>query len=211
MEQEAVRAAYDVVAEDYADLLREELAEKPLDRALLGAFAELVGDGPVLDAGCGPGRIAGYLASLRTDVRGVDLSPGMVAVARRDHPELRFDVGSLTALDAPDASFGGVLAWYSLIHLPPDALRGAVSELARVLRPGGYLLAAFQAGDGKVRLDRPYGHDVVLDAHRLDPDQVSAMLAGVDLPVVARATREPRARERTRQAYLLARRTVADD
>ncbi|TFV50378.1 methyltransferase domain-containing protein [Blastococcus sp. TF02A-35] len=202
----ATRAAYDTVAEDYADLLRDELAGKPLDRALLGAFAELVVEGPVLDAGCGPGRIAAHLASLGLDVRGIDLSPGMVAVARRDHPELRFDVGSLTALDLPDASFGGVLAWYSLIHLPPDQLRVAVEELARVLRPGGPLLTAFQVGSGTVRVDRPYGHDVELHACRLDPDELAELLGQAGVPVVARTIRAPQAWERTPQAYLLARR-----
>ncbi|RBY89138.1 SAM-dependent methyltransferase [Blastococcus sp. TBT05-19] len=205
-EQRATRAAYDAVAEDYAALLRDELATKPLDRALLAAFAELVADAPVLDAGCGPGRVAGHLASLGLHVTGIDLSPGMVAVARRDHPAIRFDVGSLTALGFPDASFGGVLAWYSLIHLPPDQLRLALEELARVLRPGGCLLTAFQVGDGKVRLDKPYGHDVDLHAYRLDPDQLAQLSADAGLAVVARTLREPEGWERTAQAYLLARR-----
>ncbi|MCA0143386.1 class I SAM-dependent methyltransferase [Blastococcus sp. LR1] len=204
-EQDAVRAAYDAVAEDYAELLRDELASKPLDRALLAAFAQEVAGGPVLDAGCGPGRIAGHLASLGLDVAGIDLSPGMVEVARRHHPALRFDVGTLTGLDLPDASFGGVLAWYSLIHLRPDELRLAVSELARVLRPGGHLLTAFQVGSGTVRLDRPYGHDVELHATRLDPDEVVTLLSDAGLAVIARTVREPESWEQSPQAYLLAR------
>ncbi|WP_104525583.1 class I SAM-dependent DNA methyltransferase [Blastococcus atacamensis] len=203
---DAVRAAYDAVAEDYAVLLRGELAGKPLDRALLATFAELVEDGPVLDAGSGPGRIAGHLASLGVDVSGIDLSPGMVAVARRDHPMLRFDVGSLTALELPDASFAGVVAWYSLIHLPPEQLPLAAAELARVPRPGGALLTAFQVGDECVRLDRPYGHDVELHAYRLHPGRVADVLGAAGLPVMARTVREPGPQERTRQAYLLARR-----
>lgn len=74
----------------------------------------------------------------------------MVAVARRDHPYLRFDVGSMTGLDLPDGALGGVLAWYSLIHTPPPQLPAVITELARVLRLGGLLLTAFQVGDERV-------------------------------------------------------------
>lgn len=112
----ATRTAYDMVAESYAELLRDLLAESPWDRAMLATFAELVGPGPVGDLGCGSGRLTGHLASLGLDVFGVDLSPGMVEVARRMHPTLRFEVGSLAALDLADASLAGALAWYSLIH-----------------------------------------------------------------------------------------------
>jgi trans-aconitate methyltransferase len=90
------RAAYDTVAVDYARLLSSELAAKPLDRALLAAFAELVladGGGPVADLGCGPGRVTTHLHALGLDAFGVDLSPEMVAVARRSYPDLRFEAG----------------------------------------------------------------------------------------------------------------------
>ncbi|MGZ4659423.1 MAG: class I SAM-dependent methyltransferase, partial [Blastococcus sp.] len=93
---DSVRAAYDTVAADYAELLRTELARKPLDRAMLGAFAELVhvdAEAPVADVGCGPGRVTAHLHTLGLPVFGIDLSPAMVAVARRTHPELRFDEG----------------------------------------------------------------------------------------------------------------------
>ncbi len=85
----ATRAAYDTVAVDYAELVSRELAAKPLDRALLAAFAELVqaaGVGPVADLGCGPGRVTAHLHHLGLTAFGVDLSPAMVAAARRRHP-----------------------------------------------------------------------------------------------------------------------------
>ena len=80
----ATRAAYDIVAVDYAALLQTELANKPFDRAVLGVFAELVeadGNGPVADLGCGPGRVTAHLRALGSDPFGVDLSPAMVDVA----------------------------------------------------------------------------------------------------------------------------------
>jgi ubiquinone/menaquinone biosynthesis C-methylase UbiE len=71
----------------------------------------------------------------------------MLAVARRQHPELRFAEGSLLALDLPDGSQAGVVAWCSVIHLPPARLPAAFAEFHRVLAPGGYLQLAFHIGD----------------------------------------------------------------
>ncbi len=73
----------------------------------------------------------------------------MVEVARRTHPHPRFDVGALEDLPVSDASLGGLLAWYSLIHTAPGRLSAIVGEFARVLRPGVWLLTAFQAGAGQ--------------------------------------------------------------
>lgn len=202
------RTAYDTVAVDYASLLEGELAGSPLDRALLGHFAELVGlegGGPVVDVGCGPGRITGHLAALGLDVSGVDLSPGMVAEARRRHPDLDFRTGSFTALDLADASMAGVVAWYSIIHTPPALLFEVFAELHRVIRPNGLLLLAFQAGGFSVRHEQAYGHEVTFEAHRLDPDAVTAQLADAGFRVTVRTERARQDYEKTPQAFLLAR------
>ncbi|WP_406040527.1 class I SAM-dependent methyltransferase [Micromonospora sp. NBC_00898] len=107
------RASYDTVAESYADLLRDALSGATYERAILGLFAELVrtsGGGPVADIGCGPGRITAYLHNLGVDAFGIDLSPAMIDLARRDHAGLRFEVGSMTDLDLTDSCVAGVLA-----------------------------------------------------------------------------------------------------
>ena len=207
----ATRTAYDTVAFDYAALLRDELDRMPLERALLATFAELVRDGgdrPVADLGCGPGRVTAYLAALGLTAFGVDLSPAMVAVAREAHPDLRFDEGSMTALDIGAGALGGILAWYSIIHTPPARLPAVFAEFFRVLAPGGYLLLAFQAGDHHVHLEHAYGHAIALDAYRLDPELISELLARAGIAVSARTVREPEANEKTPQAYLLARKTA---
>lgn len=203
----STRTAYDTVAESYADLLRNELPNKPYDRAMLGAFADLVrNSGPptVVEAGCGPGRITAHLASLGLDAFGIDLSPVMIAVARRDHPRLRFEQGTLDAIDAEDASLGGVVAWYSIIHTPPALLPTAFTEFHRVLSAGGHLLLAFQVGDERVLLEHGYGHDIQLHAYRLAPERIESLLDDAGFSVQARLVREPGAREKTPQAYLLA-------
>ncbi len=118
----AVRASYDTVAEPYAAQFAAELRHKPLDRALQDCFVELVGGSPgqVVDLGCGPGQIARYLHDRGLPAYGVDLSPGMVAVARRLHRGMTSREGSLLALDAGDGECSGITAFYSIIHLPAE-------------------------------------------------------------------------------------------
>ena len=117
------RASYDAVAGSYAELTRYLLDETPEERALLASFAGAVrqqGVGTVADVGCGPGRITAYPHRLGVDAFGIDLSPGMIEVARREHPGLQFEVGSMTDLSLADTSVSGLVAWYSLIHVPDE-------------------------------------------------------------------------------------------
>lgn len=199
-------ASYDLVAADYADLVQDELARKPLDRALLGTFAELVRPGAIVDLGCGPGRVTAHLAALGVRVSGIDLSPAMIDEARRRHPGLRFEVGSLTGLDVPDRALGGALVWYSTVHMPPDVLTTVFAEVHRVLAPGGRLLTAFTIGDGCVHLDEAYGHALSLDVYHLPMDLVVELLTAAGLVVDSRMSREPDEFETTPQGYVLAHR-----
>jgi SAM-dependent methyltransferase len=203
------RTAYDTVAEDYAELLRDDLAGSVFDRAVLGAFAEQVagsGGGVVGDLGCGPGRIAGYLAGLGVDVVGVDLSPRMVDVARREHPGLRFEVASMAALPFGDAELAGALAWYSVIHTPDERQPELYAEFARVVRPGGTLLLAFQVGDDVVHLTHAYGHDLDLHTRRQNVDAVKARLNAAGFALTAELVTQPVPPQKSPQGYVLARR-----
>lgn len=116
------REAYDAVAPTYARRFRDELRERPLDRAILSAFAESVhasGDGPVADLGCGPGHITAHLDESGLAAFGVDASSVMIELARQAYPGLRFEVGSMAALNIADGELGGVLSRWSIIHTPP--------------------------------------------------------------------------------------------
>lgn len=205
----ATRAAYDTVAADYAELLRDALASSTFDRAMLGAFAEYVlasGGGSVADLGCGPGRVTAHLASLGLSAFGVDLSPEMVAVARQAHPALRFEEGSLLTLDLPDGELAGIVAWYSIIHTPPEQLPAVFAEFQRTLAAGGYLQLAFQVGNDDLRhIEHAYGHDLSLNAYRLSPDNVINLLAEAGFGLHAQLVREPEGPEKTPQAFLLVR------
>ena len=182
-----VRASYDRVAENYVAMGAGELADRPWLRAVLAAFAETVrGRGPVLDVGCGPGSVTAHLAGLGVDVAGVDLSPGMVAQARRLHPGLRFDVASATELDLAESSLGGVLGWWSLFNLPRDVLPGVLRSFAGALVPGGQVLVGTHVGEGDLVRTQGYGGvPVTWTTHLWRPEQLSAMLADAGLEPVS--------------------------
>lgn len=202
------RASYDTVAESYADLLRDALAGATYERAILGLFAELVrtsGGGPVADIGCGPGRITAYLHNLGVDAFGIDLSPTMIDLARRDHAGLRFEVGSMTDLDLTDSCVAGLLARFSLIHIPDDEVPAVLAHFHRVLRPDGALLLAFHVGDEHRLKTQGYGgHPMKVYVHRRPPDRVAAWLRDAGFTVEAQMLHHPD--ESRRGAFLFARR-----
>lgn len=204
----STRAAYDTIAATYAARFHDELAAKPLDRAILAAFAELVrnaGVGPVADVGCGPGLVTSHLHALGLSVFGVDLSPEMIALARRTHPEVRFEEGSMAALDVADGALGGLVSWYSTIHTPADRLPELFAEFHRLLAPGGHLLTAFQVGDERRHLTQWLDHDIELDFYLRSPDDVVRMLTAAGFVPMARMTRQPGELERLPRVALLLR------
>lgn len=198
------RVSYDTVAQSYADLVRHLLDDAPYEQSAFALFAGLVraaGGGPVADVGCGPGRVTAYLRNLGVDAFGVDLSPGMIEVARRENPGVRFEVGSMTDLrlaaggtaagetadgEMADGAVAGLIAWYSLIHIPDDEIGTVLAQFHRVLRPGGPLLLGFHAGDGsRLKTEGYGGHPMHIYVHRREPETVAAWLEKAGFTVEA--------------------------
>lgn len=173
-----IRTSYDTVSTSYAERVVDgpEWEVEGFDLVVRQAAGR-----PILDAGCGPGRTTALLAA-RASVIGLDLSPGMIEVARRDHPELDFRVGSMTALDFPDETFGGVVSWWSIIHLPRDVVPVAFAEFHRVLAPGGVLLMGFHVGEESTHKTSGYG-DLPMDVyvHRWLPEQLTDLAVAAGL------------------------------
>lgn len=202
------RTSYDTVAVSYTDQMRDAIAGDQYLRAALALFADRVraaGDGPVADIGCGPGHVTAHLHELGVDAFGIDLSPGMIGVARRDYPGLRFEVGSMTDLHLRDASVAGLLAWWSLIHIPDDEVPTVFAHFHRVLRPGGPLQLGFHVGDvSRLKTEGYGGHPMKVHVHRRQPDKVASWLCDAGFAVEAQWLLDPD--ERVPQAILFARR-----
>ncbi|WP_309128984.1 class I SAM-dependent methyltransferase [Microbacterium sp.] len=187
MTEAGVAHAYDARAAEYIALLGEVDRLAAQDREEIGAWADAAA-GRMLDAGCGPGLWTRFLHDRGHDVLGVDLSQRFVAHARTQHSHLEFVHGSFAELPLPDGSLGGILAWYSLIHTPPDDVPSVLAEFARVLAPGGSIL--FGYFDGPAR--EPFAH-AVTTAYFWTLDALAPLLAdaGFTVAAVERRDRTP--------------------
>jgi SAM-dependent methyltransferase len=216
MTENRVRAGYNAVAATYAEQFSGELDHKPLERGLLDAFCGLTPRGTIADIGCGPGHITQFLAARRDQVVGLDLSPEMIAVARRRNIGLPFAAASMLDLPCLDGSLAGVVAFYSIIHLDPAQRGRAFGEFARTLCLDGRLLVSFHVdGPGLAPGDVNHvttflGHSVDMDGYFLDPAVVTTDLVDNGFRVEARLDREPIAGIEfpSRRCYILARAAV---
>ncbi|MCX2951933.1 class I SAM-dependent methyltransferase [Lentzea sp. NEAU-D7] len=178
------RDSYDAVAVSYAERTRGLLDGLPHLRAALRLFAEEV-RGPVADVGCGPGDITALLNGLGVDAFGIDLSPAMIALARENHPGLRFEVGSMT--EPLGHGVGGILCWWSLIHVPDDLVPVVFGHFREALAPDGLLQLGFHVGDRTNLKTRGYGgHPMRVNVHLRPPDRVAGWLRDAGFTVEAR-------------------------
>ena len=178
-----IELAYSARAAEYIALLGTMRAVHPSDRQLVSSWAELL-MGDVIDAGCGPGHWTDFLRRCRANARGIDHVAEFVNSARENYPDSKFRVGSLEALDADNASVGGVLAWYSLIHHEPSTIQVPLREFHRVLRPGGELLIGFFEGPALEQFDH-----AVAPAYRWPVSALSEELDAAGFDIIETHTR----------------------
>jgi SAM-dependent methyltransferase len=175
-----LRFSYDRVAARYEARFVHELDGKPRDRELLTAFADSV-EGPVLDIGCGPGQIGAFVRRGGRWVAGVDFSPVMA-----QHARLHLDASTaadMRRLPFSTGSVGGVLAFYSVIHVRRPELPLALAEFNRVLRPAGRVLFSAHDGEGELKNDRFLDEPVpfVATMFHLDELVAASEAAGFDI------------------------------
>lgn len=207
---EAVRRAYDAVADAYADDRTDEIVEKPFDRWLLERVAELAGTAPVADIGCGPGHLAAFLADAGADVTGIDVSTAMIERARADYEDLTFEVGDFRRLLRPPRApgWGAIVAWRCFVHLAGSELAEAIAGVARTLDTGGHLALCVHVGDEIRHVDSWWEQPVDLSFVLHDPVAVRAAVEAAGLQIVEWYLRGPipQIEDENDRLYILARR-----
>lgn len=201
------QASYDRVAVEYGERYKDEMNDKPFDRACLDRLAREVGDlGPICDMGCGPGQVARYLHRQGVQTLGVDLSPNMVAEAQRLNPEINFHQGNVLSLPDADNAWGGIAAFYCIIHIPRQHIVAALQEMKRVLKPGGILLVTFHIGTEIKHLDAWWEKPVSLDFAFYLPAEMESWLgeAGFELKETLIREPNPEVEVATQRAYVFA-------
>lgn len=211
-----LQASYDRLAKTYADKIYGELAHKPFDRLMLDWLIEKVdGKGTICDLGCGPGQVARYLRDRGVQTCGIDLSAGMVEQARTLNPDIPFQQGDMLALtDVADEEFGGIAAFYCIIHIPRTDVVRTLSELRRVLRPNGVLLVTFHIGNEIRHVDELWGEPVSIDFLFYEREEMKGYLQAAGFTIDEAIERDPYPEPvevQTRRAYIFARKAGRTD
>ena len=179
-----------VKAEELLDVVRRRVGEP----SELGA----------LDVGCGVGLTDEFLAPSFRELHGVDVSPGMLATARRENPAVEYHLADGRTLPFDDGSFDVAFAICVVHHVPPPQREQFVAELARVVTPGGLavvfehnplnpltrLVVARCAFDDDVMLLGVRDTTCLLRSAGLErPERRYVLFAPIDRPTVRRAER----------------------
>jgi SAM-dependent methyltransferase len=211
-----IRSGYDALGAHYVCTFANELDHKPLDRELLSRFAELAGgDAHVADIGCGPGHIGRSLLPHGLRVTGFDLSlvlmrEGRAAATRAgaDPAALRYVQADMAALPIRAASLGGLIAFYSIIHLHRAGVPRALAEFRRALKRGAPLLLAVHVGQGEIITGSMLDRGVRMFATLFTKEEMDSLLAEAGFTSRQLVQRDPYPVETsTQRLYALARRS----
>ena len=143
-----IRRFYNKVAAKYDRTIAKDLS----DKEWLQQFAdEIRKRGLILDVGCGPGNFAEFLIKRGLSVVGVDISDEMIAIARKNVPRAEFIQCDCRHMNFKESSFDGILAAYSLLHLPKADATGVIKLCEKFLKRGGVLALMMKDGAGEIR------------------------------------------------------------
>lgn len=182
--EDKVALAYGRRAAEYARLFGSASQASPSDQEHVATWSRQV-SGRILDAGCGPGHWTAHMTNNGADVIGIDLTPEFVDIARHAFPDSCFVVADLRKLPFERGELGGILAWYSLIHLDPSEVPRVLAEFARCTRLRGEVLVGFFEGS---RLE-PFEHKVVV-AYYWPMDELVRLFEAEGFIVTATETRQ---------------------
>jgi ubiquinone/menaquinone biosynthesis C-methylase UbiE len=182
-----VAAAYDIAAPLYPD----ELAPGSVSRAMLERFSPLLPAGAwVIDIGCGAGRSTRWLGERGYAVMSIDVSLEMLRRTRWGRPDAWIARADMRALPVASASFDGLTAFFSLVHIPKAEVPRVLQEFRRVLRRGGTMLVSVRRGRNDTGGSTKWADGYVLHFTDFVEDELEELLGDAGFRVVARETCE---------------------
>lgn len=146
-------ATYGKIADKYSNQYFNDLTDSPYIDKFLEKLPKVA---KVLDVGSGPGQFSQYMAQKGFEVTGIDYSKEMLELAKQNVPNIQFLYMDMRNLEFKEASFEGVLAAYSLIHIASGELLATLKGFYKVLKPQGFLEIIAQKGEPDQIIDEPF-------------------------------------------------------
>jgi SAM-dependent methyltransferase len=156
-----LKATYNRIAEDWFD---DHNSDTWWQEGTERFLAELPADASILDVGCGAGHKSRYLAGRGFDVTGVDFSEKMIDIARRESPNMSFEVVDAYEIDKYPKAFDAVFAQAVLLHIPKRRIREVLTKLKSRIKPNGFLYIAVKGMrdddvEELVKKEHDYGYE----------------------------------------------------
>lgn len=167
------------VIDDYNDIAREyaeEFYDDTSDDKYIDKFLQSLNGKRILDAGCGVGEDCKYVEQKGFEAIGIDLSEGMLKIAREKYPNGKFKTMDMTNITYPDNSFDGIISNCSLFHIPSELLPQTLESFKRVLKPNGKLLLILQEGNEETMVEEPYRPGVYIYMNYFSAENIAKLL-----------------------------------
>lgn len=168
-----------MVIDDYDDIADEytmDFFHDTSDNKYIDIFLESLEGLRVLDVGCGNGRDCKYILQKGFDVSGIDMSYGMLKIAKDKVPNVKFEMVDMTDIRYPDNSYDGIISNCSLFHVPIEELPKTLDSFRRILKPNGKLLLILQEGNGETMVEEPYRKGVYIYVNYFSTNQIKNLL-----------------------------------
>lgn len=164
---------YDDIAKEYA----EEFYNDTSDNEYIDRFLHSLNGKRILDVGCGVGKDCKYVEQKGFEAIGIDLSEGMLEIAKEKYPNGKFKIMDMTDISYPDNSFDGIISNCSLFHIPTELLPKTLESLKRVLKPNGKLLLILQEGnEEETMVEEPYRPGVYIYMNYFSAENITKLL-----------------------------------
>jgi ubiquinone/menaquinone biosynthesis C-methylase UbiE len=176
-----VEDTYVKIAQAYADEFFEDTVDLPFIDMLVDVLPE---QAKVLDLGCGPGQFSKYLAEKGFQVDAIDVSDEMLAIAKTKVVGISFKKMDMRSLKFAGGTFDGVLAAYSIIHIPTAELPDVLDEIKRVLKPQGKVLFIVQRGEADQIMDEPLAEGEKIFMNFFTIERLNDLLTEADFKIL---------------------------